>query len=219
MPWYRGPILLEALESFTRARTAEEEDLRYPVQDRYEMDGRSILVGRVEAGRIRKGDRVTFLPSGVTTRVKSVEKFEKKVDAAAAGESIGITVEDGAKIGRGEVLCPADAKAPVTDRFCADLFWMSTTPLSETDTVNLRCTTQEIGCRIEEVRARIDSSTLGKIERNDKSLHETEVAQVVIRTERPVVVESFTGCPGLGHFVLERGDDVVAGGIVTSPTA
>jgi bifunctional enzyme CysN/CysC len=64
MPWYEGPTLIEALESFRPARRPVELPLRLPVQDVYKFDERRIIVGRVESGHLAVGDRLTFSPSG-----------------------------------------------------------------------------------------------------------------------------------------------------------
>jgi translation elongation factor EF-1alpha len=83
------------------------------------------------------------------------------------------------------------------------------------ETLTLRLGTQETPCRIETIGKRIDSSTLDVIEENARTLGETEVGEVLVRTERPVAFELFSDIPELGRFVLERGNDIVAGGIIT----
>jgi len=91
-PWYGGPTVLEALDTFENIHADRTLPLRLPVQDVYTWDGRRIYVGRVESGEIRKGDEVVFLPSGKITKVKTVEKWHMPdLYSAGAGESIGIT--------------------------------------------------------------------------------------------------------------------------------
>src|SRR3990172_1552310 len=61
LSWYKGPTVLESLDSFETLKT-EEKDLRFPVQDVYDIDGKAVAVGRVEAGVLRKGQDVVIMP-------------------------------------------------------------------------------------------------------------------------------------------------------------
>ena len=92
---------------------------------------------------------------------------------------------------------------------------MSRQPLQADETFVFRCTTQEADCRITAIRKRLDSSSLEMIEENAATLKDTEVGEMILRTDQPVVLEEHSFIPELGRFVLERGHDVVAGGIVT----
>ena len=215
MPWYRGPTLLSGLDEFCPPRPDVEKPLRFPIQDVYQVDGRRILVGRVEAGVVEAGCRVTLLPSGGPTRVLSVEVFGENRAAASAGEAIGLTLESSSAIARGQVACTPDGLPAVTARLRASVFWMARRPLACGEELQLRLATQELPARIEAIEERIDSSTLECLERQAPCLYETEVGRVVLRLGRPAVVEPFHSTPGLGRFVLERGSDVTGGGVVT----
>src|SRR4030067_956538 len=70
LKWYAGPTVLQALDNFS-ALEVSNKSLRFPVQDEYTIDGRNIVVGRVEAGYIRKGDSVEILPDGERSSVLS----------------------------------------------------------------------------------------------------------------------------------------------------
>lgn len=215
MGWYRGPTLLEALDSFRNLPSSAEKPMRFPVQDVYELDGEKIVVGRLESGRIRVGDRVVFLPSGGKSVVQSLRVFlaEGKKDAEA-GESIGLVFRPPVAARRGEVVCPAGKLPPVTSRIKASVFSMSRVPLRVGEELIFRCATQEVPAKVERIEERIDSSTLEVLERNASRLQETEVGEAVIATTKPVVTESFYETKELGRFVLSRGGDAVAGGIV-----
>src|SRR5208337_3138255 len=93
MPWYQGPTVLEALDAMEAEAARQNDPLAMPVQDVYPMDGRRVLVGRVESGRIETGQAVVFLPSGFQARVSTIERFGESRPAAEAGECIGITLD------------------------------------------------------------------------------------------------------------------------------
>ena len=215
MPWYSGSTVLEALDSFARAASAEEAVLRFPVQDVYRPDGQPILAGRVESGRISAGEEVVFLPSGVRSRVGEVKMFGAECTEACAGQCIGLVLDPPAEVARGEIACPPDDLPRVTRRLRANIFSLMPLPVRLGERYMLRAATQEIACTIERIEERVDSSTLAVIEENASELAETEVGRVVLSLESPGVLETFQRVRELGRIVLASGHDVVAGGIVT----
>ncbi|MFI5018736.1 MAG: GTP-binding protein, partial [Dongiales bacterium] len=105
MPWYEGPTLMEALETFRPARRPVELPLRLPIQDVYKFDERRIIVGRIESGHLAVGDRLTFSPSGKSAEIRTIEGWSRPAPAlqALAGEAVGITLDEQIFIERGEV--------------------------------------------------------------------------------------------------------------------
>ncbi|MEW5806091.1 MAG: GTP-binding protein [Acidobacteriota bacterium] len=214
MSWYQGPTVLEALDTFKVKEAAVEKPLRFPIQDVYKVRDKRILVGRIEAGKIRKGDEIVFLPQETKTKVNSIEMLWKDRTEAEAGESIGITLCDQLFIERGAVSCSMDNRPVITNRIRANVFWMSKRPFIVGENLHFRVATQEVPITIE-VEKKIDSSTLETISDNPDSVMETEVAQMLISSKDPIVVENFNNIQELGRFVLVRDLDVVAGGIIT----
>lgn len=213
MNWYNGPTLLEALDTFKLKESAKDKPLRYVVQDVYSFDKR-IIVGRVESGVIKKGDRIKILPSGEKTRVKSIEEYLKDVTEAEAGKSIGITIEDKLFIDRGNVIVHNGDMPTITNKINANIFWMDGIPFKKGESLRLRCATQEVFCEIEKIDRVINSSTLELIAGDAAEIKNREVANIVIKTDKPVIVESFNKIEELGRFVLER-ENTCAGGIIT----
>ncbi len=214
MEWYQGPTFLEALDTLPGRPSSMDKPLLVSIQDVYEIGGRRIDVGRVEAGVLRKGLTVRVLPSGRLTQILSLEKFLQSPASAVAGECIGLTTADGAVLDRGDVLCLPGQEPVLADRISARIFAMTGPDLTRSLPLVLRCATQETSCRIERIHKRVDSSRLEVIEENAEVLKELEVGEVLIHTDRPVLTEDFTEVPPLGRFVLVHGEDVCAGGIV-----
>ena len=211
--WYQGPTLLEALDTFKIKENANKKPLRFVVQDVYSFDKR-IIAGRVESGIIREGDKIKVLPSGEETRVKSVEEYLKNVTEAEAGKSIGITTEDKLFIDRGNVIVSGIDLPAVTNRIKANIFWMDKTSFKKGESLRFRCATQEVNCEIEKINTVINSSSLELIAEDSNEIKNREVANIIIRTDKPVVVENFNKMEELGRFVLGR-EDTCAGGIIT----
>jgi sulfate adenylyltransferase subunit 1 (EFTu-like GTPase family) len=127
LPWYEGLTLLQALDRLQPAPSVEENVLRFPVQDIYDIDGEKVLVGRIASGTIKNGEEVIFHPSGKSAIVKYIKKFNAKPEKAVAGESIGLVPKDGSvlrSLKRGEVACPVDDSPHVSNTIAAAVFWM-----------------------------------------------------------------------------------------------
>lgn len=66
LSWYKGPTLLEALDTIVPPKRPTEKPLRLPLQDVYKIGGiGTVPVGRVETGILKPGMSVTFAPSGI----------------------------------------------------------------------------------------------------------------------------------------------------------
>ncbi len=215
MPWYKGPTLIEALDTLEKDRDLREKPLRLPVQDVYEREEGRIVAGRIESGSLREGDAVRVFPGEERATVSRVLEFGAARTSAEAGECVGVLLSGGAAPRRGDLLGALGDLPRLGTAVSANLFWMSAEAFVAGETLTLRLGTQETPCRIETIGKRIDSSTLDVIEENARTLGETEVGEVLVRTERPVAFELFSDIPELGRFVLERGNDIVAGGIIT----
>jgi sulfate adenylyltransferase subunit 1 (EFTu-like GTPase family) len=215
MNWYKGPTILESLDTFSNQGIPVDKSLIFPVQDVYKVGDKRILVGRIENGRIKNEQRVYFLPSRKESNIKSVEMFLEDRQEAEAGESIGVTLNDPLFIERGEIICEKGQSPSVVDKFRANIFWMSQVPFDKNERISIRCATQEISCKIEKIEKRVDSSTLETIEEDAIKLLPTEVGTVIIKTKSPIVIENFNDIKELGCFVLLKDNDTVAGGIVT----
>ena len=216
MDWYIGPTVLELLDDFVVPSKPADKPMRFPIQDVYKVDDKRVLAGRVESGTISNGQDVVFLPSTSRSKITSIEQFLKPpLESASAGESIGITLQDSLFIERGQIAYPADSHPQIGDTFKASLFWMSRQPMSVDEKLMIKCATQEIAIKSCKIHRRINSSTLEVIEEDATELGNNEIAELTITTKSPIVVQSFSDFPELGRFVLVRGHDIVAGGIIT----
>src|SRR6516162_2136173 len=123
-PWWRGPTVLEALDSFKVTDVPKDQPLRFPIQDIYRFDDRRILAGRVEAGSVKVGDKLVFSPTNKTSTVKTIEKWNAPTrDSASAGESIGITLAEQIFVARGSVAAWESSAPNELSSFKARFFW------------------------------------------------------------------------------------------------
>ncbi|MBU89915.1 adenylyl-sulfate kinase [Candidatus Woesearchaeota archaeon] len=213
MPWYNNLSVLEALDNLNAKQTLSNQPLRFPVQDVYEINNKRILVGKIESGRLKQHDEIIFLPSNKKSEIKSIEVWNKNKTHAESGECVGVTLKEPLCIERGEVIC-SEVSPRITNKFEANIFWMSKNPTKINEKLILKCATQEVKYIIEKIKKKINSSTLEGIDEDCDELKETEVGNVIIKTEKPIVIENFNYIEGLGRFVLVKNDIIVSGGII-----
>jgi sulfate adenylyltransferase large subunit len=220
MPWYAGPTLLEHLETVEIFGDRNTQDRRFPVQwvirpmadDHHDYRG---YAGRVASGIWRAGDEVVVLPSGLRSKVASVDAAGEVLEDALPGQSVTIRLEDDVDVSRGDLLADPD-QPPVTAReVTARVSWMSERPLEERARLLIKHTTRTVPARAEEIVSVVDILTLtdraapGKLELNDLGV-------VRFRLAEPLAVDPYARNRTTGAFILidESTNDTVGAGMV-----
>ena len=214
MPWYEGPTLIEALETFRPARRPVDLPLRLPVQDVYKFDDRRIIVGRIESGPLAVGDRIVFSPSNKSVVVKSIEGWSRPAPAlqALAGESVGITLDEQIFIERGEVASRADNLPILTNVFRGRLIWLGHEPLRQGAEYRLKLGTREVAVTAQRVERIFDADDLSVREANEVARH--SVADVILRSRAMLALDEAGSIQRTGRFVLTDGHNILAGGLI-----
>jgi sulfate adenylyltransferase large subunit len=220
MAWYAGPTLLEHLEQIELTGDRNQEDRRFPVQwvirpmaDEFH-DYRG-YAGQVASGLWRAGDEVVVLPSGLRSRVASVETAAGPIDEAVPGESVTILLEDDVDVSRGDLLADPDRPAIAARELTANVCWMTDRPLEERSRLLIKHTTRTVTARVEEIVSVVDIATLenravpGKMELNDLGV-------VKLRLAEPLAVDPYARNRSTGAFILidEATNDTVGAGMV-----
>ncbi|MFQ5354335.1 MAG: GTP-binding protein, partial [Thermodesulfobacteriota bacterium] len=212
MKWYDGPTVLSALDSFESA-LATDRGMRFPVQDVYDIDGRAVAVGRVEAGVLRSGEEVYILPEKTKAGIGEIKKYlEEGIKEATAGDAIGITV-DGVNLKRGQIVVDR-VESTITDTVRANIFWMVDKDYTLGRPLTFKCATQDVKGTIDKIYQRFDPASIEVVEKEASVIKPSEVAEVEIKLEKAVVVDSFARIQETGRFVLEHEGFTVAGGII-----
>jgi len=215
MPWYDGPTALSALDGFHGHPGLGAQPLRLPIQEVYKFDARRILAGRIESGVISVGDTVLFSPSNKTARVNSIEAWpeDQKPESAAAGESVGITLDEQIFVERGEIVSHVENPPKLSTLFHARLFWLGHKPLTVGSRYKLKLLTQEAEVVVQSIERIVDTQTLENsagdtVERN-------AVAEVTLRSRQVLGLDDYSDLPKTGRFVLIEDYDTVGGGVIS----
>ncbi len=118
------------------------------------------FAGTLASGIVKKGDEVVVLPSGKSSRVKSIVTYEGELEHAGPGQAVTLTMEDEIDISRGDLLVHADNVPPVTDSFEAMLVWMAEEPMLPGKKYDIKRATSYVPGSIASIVHRVDVNTL-----------------------------------------------------------
>ena len=200
--WYGGPVLIDLLETMQISNTASQEmPFRMPVQwvNRPNLDFRGFS-GLIASGTVKPGDELRSLPSGKTSKVKSVVTMDGELDEAVAGQSITITLEEEIDCSRGDVLATADDPPEVADQFETTIVWMDDEPLVVGRGYWLKLGTQMVSVTIAEPKYEIDVNTMEHLASQTLNLNQIGVCEIT--TDRRIVFDPYTENRALGGFIL-----------------
>ena len=204
--WYDGPVLIDHLETMEVNNTASQaKPFRMPVQwvNRPNLDFRGFS-GLIATGAVKPGDELRSLPSGKTSKVKSIVTMDGELDRAVAGQSVTITLEDEIDCSRGDVLATADAPPEVADQFESTLVWMDDEPLVAGRGYWLKLGTQMVSATVAEPKYEIDvnNPSGSGSQLASQRLHLNQIGVCEITTDRRVVFEPYADNRALGGYIL-----------------
>ncbi len=217
--WWHGGTLLEHLEAIEVAGDRNLVDRRFPVQwvirpmsDEFH-DYRG-YAGQVAGGIWRAGDDVLVLPSGLRTRVASVDTADGPIDEAVPGMSVTIRLDDAIDVPRGDMLVDPEDQ-PITARTLeATICWMSDRPLQAGARFGVKHTTRTVRAIVEGVEGVVDMDTLERRDATEMALN--DIGTVRLRLSAPLMVDPYAVNRATGAFILvdESTNDTVAAGMV-----
>ena len=219
-PWYKGPTLMDTLETI-EIDTQAASELRFPVQlvNRPPMpeltDFRGYM-GRIASGRVNVGQEVAILPSGRRTKVTGITTFGGEKQSAFAPQSVTITLAEDVDISRGDLITGVDDAPAPKKEFEATLCWMSQRPMRAGAKYLLRHTTRKVKAIVSNIEYRIDPNTMAK-ETGLTELKQNDIARVTVKTLLPIACDPYRKNRETGAFILiDEANDTVGAGFVES---
>ena len=223
MGWYEGSSLLHHLESVHIASDRNLIDARFPVQyvirpQSDEFHDYRGYAGQISGGVFKPGDEVVVLPSGLPTRIESIDTFDGPVDEAYPPMSVTIRLADDIDVSRGDLICRTNNRPTVAQDVDAMVCWMSeTATLTPRSKLAIKHTTRTARVMVKDLHYRLDINTLHRDEDADR-LGLNEIGRVTMRVTQPLFVDEYRRNRETGSFILidEATDDTVGAGMILS---
>ncbi len=220
MAWFEGATLMHTLETVHIASDHNHIDCRFPVQniirpqttEHHDYRG---YAGRIAGGVFKKGDAVMVLPSGFTSKIKSIDTFDGEIDEAFAPMSVTMTLEDDIDISRGDMIVRENNKPEVSQDIEAMICWMGDSPLKEKGKYALKHTSKDARCMVKEIKYKVDINTLHRNEA-DKVISSNDIARVTLRTTSPLFIDQYSRNRNTGSLILidEATNNTVGAGMI-----
>ncbi|HCV80280.1 MAG: sulfate adenylyltransferase subunit CysN [Zunongwangia sp.] len=220
MNWYSGGTLLNVLETLHISSDINKIDARFPVQTVLRPQSEEFrdyrgYAGRIASGIYRKGDDVAVLPSGFTSKIKSINTGEDEIEEAFAPMSVALTLEDDIDISRGDMIVKKNNQPEPSQEFDVMLCWLNNDAAKPRAKYVIQHTSNEERAMIKSVVYKVDINSYER-EEGDDSLKMNDIARVKIRTTRRLMIDSYRDNRNTGSIILidEGTNETVAAGMI-----
>ncbi|KAK3586076.1 hypothetical protein CHS0354_033198 [Potamilus streckersoni] len=216
-PWYRGPSLIDYLDSLPPISRAQDQPVRVPIVDRYKDMG-SILLGKVESGVVSRNQTLFLMPNRMPVKVMTLWSDDEETDSANPGENVkikvsGIEEED---VSPGFVLCPVDNVCHTGKVFDAQIVILEHKSIicaGYSAVMHIHSCAEEV--TIKALICIIDKKTGEKTKLKPKFIKQDQIGIARLEVNGGVIcMETFKEFPQMGRFTLRDEGRTVAIGKV-----
>ena len=200
-PWYRGPALLDYLETVELGPLELDKPLRFPVQlvMRPNANFRG-YAGQVASGRVSVGDAVLVAKSGQCSSVKSIVTQDGNLTSAEEGEAVTLVLSDEVDASRGDMLVSPTARPFVADQFQANVVWFDGNSMKPGRSYILRTENDSVSATVTALKHRVNINSF--IREAAKSLRMNEIGVCNISTQSPIAFDAYSENRATGNFIF-----------------
>ena len=220
MPWFLGAPLLHTLENMHISSDTNKVDARFPVQTVIRPQSEKHpeyrgYAGKIAGGIFRPGDDVMVLPSGFTTRIKSIHLYEQNLKEAFVPQSVSMTLEDNIDVSRGDMIVKVNNRPSCSQDLDVMICWLNNNPAKERAKYTIMHTTNDQKAMIKEVIYKVNINTIER-DTEDKTINMNDICRVKLRTTQPLMVDSYRENRITGSIILvdDTTNETVAAGMI-----
>ncbi|MCP5007484.1 MAG: sulfate adenylyltransferase subunit CysN [Planctomycetes bacterium] len=218
-PWYEGSTVLHVLENVHIGSDLNLHDFRFPVQYviRPDLDFRG-YAGKIVTGTIYPGEEIAVLPSGLTSRVKTITTMDGDLSEARASQSVVLSLEDEIDISRGDMIVRKQNLPLVERNVDVILCWMAEESLKIGKNYFIKHTSKIVTGCIKNLVYMFDVNTLHRTDATEhnpfcelvKTLHRTdvdtlmlnEIGRAEIEVTQPIIFDQYNKNRETGSFIV-----------------
>lgn len=222
MDWYMGAPLLHTLETMHISSDYNKVDARFPVQTVIRPQREGFIdyrgyAGRIASGIFRPNDEILVLPSGFSSRIKSIDTEQGSIDEAYPPMSVAITLEDDIDISRGDMIVRSKNKPECSQDIEVMLCWLNNSPAKPRAKYTILHTSNEQKAMIKEILYKVDVNTFNR-DSDDKELRMNDICRAKIRTTKPLMIDPYRDNRITGSIILvdDSTNETVAAGMIIS---
>ena len=195
-------------------------DCRFPVQ--YVIRPQSTeyhdyrgYAGRIAGGVFKPGDEVVVLPSGFSSKIKSIDTYDGPLDEAFAPMSVTLTLEDDIDISRGDMIVRPNNQPEISQDIDLMVCWLNEKPMHLGGKYAVKHTTNDVRCIIKDVKYKVNINNLHRIE-DDKTVNMNDIARITMRTTKPLFYDRYERNRNTGSLIIidEATNETVGAGMI-----
>jgi len=220
MPWYKGPTLLDFLETVNIQENENLETSRFPIQyiirpQTTELHDYRGYAGKITSGIFKKGDKIKIYPSEIEATISTIEVNLKEVDEAFTPQSAVIQLDKDVDISRGDLIVNLDKQPQFSNELEVQVCWMHQKALQVGSKYLIQNQTNRVKAIVKSIEYLVDINTFEKeIESTEVQLN--QIAKITLKTANPIAFDKFSELQSQGGIILidETSNVTVGAGIL-----
>lgn len=224
--WYTGPTLVDLLDSLPLDKRDRNGPLRIPVLDKMTDDGVKVILGKIESGTVKLGDKCMISPVDNLCQIgKIFDSRGQQVRYARPGENVKLKllhIENETGVNKGDVVSHQELVCPSAELLECEIellellqykpvFTRGYSAIFHMHTISEDCTIKDIMSAVE-----VDPSSSEKVTKEKpKFIRSLAKAKVRISFRQPIALEKFSVLAPLGQFTLrDEGKTIALGKVI-----
>ncbi len=199
MPWYSGPTLQEAIQSWQKPVDPAARGLMR-IQMIARADNFRGVSGTVRRGTFAQGDEVTIFPSNQKATISAISTFDGDIPVAETDSSITLVLTPEVDATRGDIIAASSDDLVPSDRLAAHVVWLNEDPLIHSRSYLLVSGSTTTPAIITKIRHKVDVNTGEHISSDVLAMN--EIGDVEVATDIPVVMRPYSDSREFGNFIL-----------------